>query len=359
MKNKGLVILFLFAVLGIQPLTAQKFLWEADFVGFFDNREYKSHNQQSQTLFGTRLSPQVGIGTEDGRFRFMAGASWIQPIDTKVKDATIIPTIYFRHITPSFKMSFGIFPRTQLIEQLPDALFYDSLLYFSPNIRGALFQYERKKGYAEAYVDWRTMQTETDREAFTIILKGRYNMGLFFLGANVMMNHLARSKNSPDNISVMDDMVFNPYAGIDLSHRTFLDSLSIKCGYLNSLERNRGDGSWYNCKGFLSEVVLQWRFVGVKNIFYVGENQQPFYRQYGALFNQGDPSYQSSYNRTNIYCYFYQNSFVSCLASVNLHISKNAPMGSQQQLVVRMNLNNLNGSQKKKERQESILKNIF
>lgn len=360
MKNGIIVISMLFLIIGSTPIKAQRLYWETDFVGFFDNREYKSDHQYSQTLFGSRLSPEIGIGTKDGRFRLMALASWIQPIDATIKNSTVEAGAYFRHISPQFKMSFGIFPRTQLIEQLPDVMLYDSLLYFSPHIRGALFQYQHNNGYIEAYVDWRSMQTERKREAFLLSLKGRYNGKFLFAGGNVMMNHLARTKNAPEGMSVIDDILLNPYIGIDLSHRTLLDSLSVKCGYLIGLERNRGIGDWQAPQGFLSEIVLEWRFLGIKNILYAGEHQQPFYPIFGALLNQGDPFYQTDfYNRTNVYCYLFRNHFVNCLASVNLHCS-NCTVDLQQQLVVRMNLNNLSANSLKKKNQKRIwLKNIF
>ena len=134
------------------PAKAQQIAWSVDMTGFFDNREFGYSKAQSQTFFGTRLSPEIGIRI--GHSTIMAGASWVQPIDGSTREAKVYPTVYYRYDTSKFRMSLGMFPRTQLIENVPAILQYDSLTYFRPNIAGALFQYIHTKGFAELYIDW-------------------------------------------------------------------------------------------------------------------------------------------------------------------------------------------------------------
>lgn len=345
------------AFIGVQ---AQEFLWDVDFLGFFDNREYNAEGTRAQTLAGVRLSPEIGVGLLDNRHRLMAGGNWIQNFGTGTKETTVILTAYYRYVSSRFKMSVGSFPRTQLIEAQPGVQVYDSLLYYHPNFMGALFQYEVPKGYAEIYLDWRRMQTETDREAFLIAANLRYRPCLFYMGAHLSVNHLARPKNSPDSISVMDDIVVNPYVGIDLSRRLPLDSLSLHAGYLVSLERNRGEGDWHTPQGILAELYGRWKFLALRNTFYAGGNQMPLYPEYQALFNQGDPFYQSKvYNRTDIMGYLFNNAFVNCFISVNFHYARHT-LSTQQQLVVRFNLDN-QGWKRLKEKQADYrkLKSIF
>ncbi|MCP9610767.1 hypothetical protein [Coprobacter tertius] len=339
---------------------AQDLLWNVDFTGFFDNREYKFSKQLSQTFFGTRLSPEIGIGVLNNKHRIMAGASWIQPFGANKRESSVDFTAYYRYQQPDFCMSFGAFPRTQLIESLPEVLQYDSLTYFRPNIMGALFQYIGKKGFAELYIDWRQMQTENRREAFIIVGSGRWQPGLFFLGGHAVMNHLARSKNAGPDQSVMDDMVLYPYVGVDFARLTPLSELSLKAGYLLSLERHRGIGVWHHPQGFISELKVQWRFIGVKNTLYAGGEQMPFYDSFGSQLNQGDPFYRSKfYNRTDIYCYIFHNRYVNCKASFNLHATSEN-ISSQQQLTVRFYLDSFswksrNDVVKNKEKLKDIL----
>lgn len=50
-------------------------VWGASFDFFFDNREYKNLTTNwSQTLFGARINPEVGV-TWDGRHSLMIGVS--------------------------------------------------------------------------------------------------------------------------------------------------------------------------------------------------------------------------------------------------------------------------------------------
>ena len=54
--KKQLVLFLLFAGIYTQ-VHAQTFSYDVDFITYFDNREYQSALQPSQTIFGTRLSP--------------------------------------------------------------------------------------------------------------------------------------------------------------------------------------------------------------------------------------------------------------------------------------------------------------
>ena len=213
---KRSLILAVLSVLS-SGITAQNILWDVDMTGFFDNREYKYPGQTSQTFFVTRLSPEIGIGVLDNKHRIMVGGSWIQPMRAKKDEGSLDLTAYYHYESPKFKMSFGSFARTQLIETLPAFLQYDSLTIFRPNITGALFQYIGHKGYGEIYIDWRQMQTEKRREAFIIVGSGRWQPGIFYAGGNIVMNHLARSKNATEGQSVTDDMVVHPYVGLNLT----------------------------------------------------------------------------------------------------------------------------------------------
>ena len=55
MKQKSqLIILF---ILIVNTLSAQRFIYDIDFLTFFDNRESHIPSYPSQTLFGARLAP--------------------------------------------------------------------------------------------------------------------------------------------------------------------------------------------------------------------------------------------------------------------------------------------------------------
>ncbi len=339
MKGKRLhIVASIFLLTAYLPAWAQRVAWSVDMVAFFDNREYSFDKVYSQTIFGTRLSPEIGIAI--GKSRIMAGASWIQPIDGSTRMAKVHPTVYYRYHSPKFRMSVGMFPRTQLIENTPAILQYDSLSYFRPNLAGALFQYVHRKGFMEAYVDWRQVQTKTQREAFMIVFNGRWQpLPYLFAGGHLVLNHLARTREVGNPYTVTDDLIVSPYVGVDLSSYTPFDTLTLKVGYHLSLERLRNEGTWYHPQGVLIDLLAEWRFLGLHNTFYTGGAQMPFYPQLGAELNQGDPFYQSPiYNRTDIYAYIFRKSYLNCLASCNLHYTHTGHFDFQQQLTLRFYL---------------------
>ena len=345
-------------ITSVAEVSAQSLLWSAEVVPYFDNREYTYERMQSETLFATRLTPTIGIAF--GNHSIIAGVAWIQPIDSRIDQSKFKPTVYYRYATPQFSMSMGMFPRTQLIEPLDDFIQTDSSAFFSPNIQGALFQHTSRLGYVEALVDWRGIQTETTREAFMIVAQGRIHIAPWlFAGGAVVMNHLARAKNeTPENTTfVTDNFMLRPYVGIDFSHKTVLDSLTLRCGYFSSFDRERGITSWQTAHAFIADLTLEWRFLGLRNKFYYGNAAQPFYDKFSSTLYQGEAYYTTDWhNRLDLYGYIFRNSFVNCFASVNFYFTPGNKVGCQQQLVVRAYINqSFKESHKKKDR----IRNIF
>ena len=66
MKTVSIVIFCTLALFVFTDASAQRFLWNARFDSQFDNREYKSEINWPQTLFGARLTPEIGIGWGNG-----------------------------------------------------------------------------------------------------------------------------------------------------------------------------------------------------------------------------------------------------------------------------------------------------
>lgn len=352
------ITLFMLALCALLPAKAQQVAWSVDMTGFFDNREFSYAKTKSQTFFGTRLSPEIGLRINNSAI--MAGASWVQPIDGTTENARIHPTVYYRYSSPRFRMSLGMFPRTQLLENVPAILQYDSLTYYCPNLAGALFQYVHHKGFAELYIDWRQVQTEQIREAFMAVFNGRWQpLPYLFAGGHLVMNHLARPRNSSDLYTVTDNLIASPYIGVDLSTCTPLDTLTLKVGYHISFDRLRNVGTWHHPQGILIDLLAEWRFLGLRNTFYKGDAQMPLYPQLGAQLNQGDPFYQSpTYNRTDIYAYIFRKSYLNCIASCNIHYTP-GNIDFQQQLTLRFFIDDQGWKERKSKINRGVLRNIL
>lgn len=329
------------------PLEAQELTWDVDFASVFDNREGSNRYTDTKTFFFTNLAPEIGLRFSE-KDRIAGGVVWNQPIGCEWEGARVSPTLYYRRVDGPWRFSMGMFPRRQLREEMPSFLWSDSLSYHQNNIRGALVQYERPgRGFFDAYIDWRGMQTATQREAFNIVFHGRWyprRDGVFFLGGHAMMNHFALSRENKENQHIVDNFLANPYVGTDLTRVTPLDSLRVRAGLLLTVERNRAnpDDSWQTpCGGWL-EIIAQYRRFGIKNSLYAGGKLFPSYLDFGAKLYQGEPFYRSSlYNRTDVWADIIRGDRVGLRASLDFHVTSDSFI-FYQRLILRVNIGSRN-----------------
>lgn len=307
-------------VLAIEPT------WEVNMGSVFDNREGDTKMNNAKTFFFVTLAPEIGLKFSD-KDRISGGAVWTQPLENTVKNGKIIPLLYYRHESDTWKFSMGMFPRTQLHQRLPGFLWNDSLEYFQKSIRGALVQYNHDKGFFDAYIDWRGIQSEITREAFNIVFHGECKPkgDVFIIGGHLMMNHLARRKNSPDDERVVDNFLVNTYLGMELDKYVPLDKFNLKAGAVMTIERNRADEiGWRTPGGFWMDLLAEWKFLGLRNSLYIGGKLFPEYGELGSVLYQGEPFYMSSfYNRTDIYAKIFSNKNLNLEAQLNFNFAKN------------------------------------
>ena len=364
-----------------------KFIWGVDAETVFDNREGDQTYSPQQTIFFSRLSPSLGVRfgksehekiNNDGIkkkytdvHKLVAGTHYIQPIGIGYKENKFIPTAYytFSHKvvkevkrdssvlridgtnTPDFKVwsvSFGMIPR-RLSYRLPEILWSDSMDYYNPNIRGILLQCTKNNlAFHEISLDWRSLQSADQREAFNVNYNvrkyfHRYLRGIspFFIGGNAQLNHLAKRNPAPEGEGVNDDMFAYPYIGWDFSDKTVFDRLRIKDGYAVRFDRCRAIGDWEVDGGLLADLHLLWKKIGIIETLYAGNKQFPLYPMYGSLLNMGDPHYQSSfYSLTSIYSPIVHNRHVSFGAFLDFHVTKEGT-SCYQRVVLNVNLGNV------------------
>ena len=330
-----------------------RFLYNIDAAFWFDNREYKEPWQIAQTFFDMRLSPEIGLGFTDkkeGVHRLMAGFQYIQPMGGNFYDLRVHPTVYYRYQNKGLTVNLGAIPYKYFIRQLPDFMQYDMIVYNRPNIQGGLVQYQSRHGYVEAMLDWRGMKKVDQREMFRATIDGEYSyQGLFryFVGGIAQLNHKAKYGSYVYLEGTGDDVYISPNMGVDFSAPTPFDVLSIKASYIFGYQRLRLFGIACIPQGVMLECMVNWRWLGVKNTFYYGDNLMPFYNLYGTDLNQGDPFYQSEiYNRTDLYVYIVHNSYLNCYFSWNLHWARQGGLQHQQQLIAVFSLNGIGKKEK-------------
>lgn len=311
------------ALLAAATATAVEPTWCIDFETVFDNREGDNSITDTRTFFFTNLAAEAGVRFSDSD-RIAAGLVWNLPIDNEKEGRRLSPTLYYRHHSRRWSASLGMFPRTQLQQELPGFLWSDSLAYFQRNIRGAMLQYHSPEAFFDFYLDWRQMQTESRREAFNIVFHGQWRPGAhrFFIGGHAMMNHFALSKNSPSHEHIVDNFLVNPYMGLDLGSATPLDSLSVRAGAVITVERNRAFGNWTAPAGGWLELLGEWRWLGLKNSLYAGGRLLPSYGMLGADLYQGELFYSTRfYNRTDLYARIIRNRWIELQASLNFNVT--------------------------------------
>ena len=376
---------FCFSAISAQEQEKEyKFIWGVDAETVFDNREGDQTYSPQQTIFFSRLSPSLGVRfgksehekiNNDGIkkkytdvHKLVAGTHYIQPIGIGYKENKFVPTAYytFSHMvikmdssvlridgtnTPDFKVwsvSFGMIPR-RLSYRLPEILWSDSMDYYNPNIRGILLQCTKNNlAFHEISLDWRSLQSADQREAFNVNYNvrkyfHRYVRGIspFFIGGNVQLNHLAKRNPAPEGEGVNDDMFAYPYIGWDFSDKTVFDRFRIRAGYAVSFDRCRAIGDWEVDGGLLADLHLLWKKIGIIETLYAGNKQFPLYPMYGSLLNMGDPHYQSSfYSLTSIYSPIVHNRHVSFGAFLDFHVTKEGT-SCYQRVVLNVNLGNV------------------
>ena len=123
-------------------VSAQELKWNVGFDFNFDNREYGDLQIPSQTLFGARLSPEIGLawGPRD-RHSLMVGVDVVKAFgrDRFCEDPELV--MYYGYRSDKFRVSAGIFPRSRMIGEYSQAIFSDSVRFYDNNIEGLLLQY--------------------------------------------------------------------------------------------------------------------------------------------------------------------------------------------------------------------------
>jgi hypothetical protein len=258
--------------------------------GFVDNREYAKSNRFSQTIFGTRFSPEIGL-LADSVHRIRVGFNALHESGSSKFTVKIDPVIYYQYQKEKWDFYVGVFPRQNLLSDYPRIIFKDTLNYYRPNVEGMLVKYQTQHGNEVVWIDWTSRQTDLDRETFLFGVSGKYKTGLFLTEHYVMMFHNAGPGISIPGDHIQDNGAAVLKAGLDLSDKTFLDTLTLKLGGVMSFERTRSVGGWNTPKGYLLELHAGYKRFAISNSFYQGEGHQ--------LIN-GDQFYTAkTYNRAD------------------------------------------------------------
>ena len=251
---------------------AQELEGNLSFFGFMDNREYMKSGRYSQTIFGTRISPEVGLRI-DSVHRLRVGFNALYEFGSQRANFfdKIEPVIYYQYEKKNVDFFIGSFPRQNLVDDYPRALLSDTLNYYRPNVQGMLGKYETSTFREIIWLDWTSRQTNIDRETFIFGLSGKYQPNKFFISHQAYMFHNAGAAIEVPGDNLQDNGAATVKLGVDLSKSTFLDSLTIAAGGMMSFERTRSVSDFVTPKGFVADLYLGYKRFSITNTFYAGE----------------------------------------------------------------------------------------
>ena len=281
------------------------FDYDVNFDFRFDNREYdRSGFQHSQTLFGARLAPSVGFNASLGNttHRLMAGVDALSQFGTSDKELRCNLMFWYQlgmkfHKT-DFKLSAGLLPRSFSKGEWSQLFFSDWQKFYDNRFEGLLMSWERPNSYFELGCDWIGMPEGIRREEFMVFTSGRVRpLKWLKVGWEAYMLHYACSEVVPQ---VNDNILAEPYVTFDFAPMTGLQELSLKCGWIQTLQRDRANIGHYVAP-YAGELVatLQHWGAGLRNSFVIGRNLMPYSHHidaagipYGGNFYLGDPFYE-------------------------------------------------------------------
>ncbi len=290
MSTKKSIFLILFFSSFVLNIKAQQIEGSLDYFGFADNREYAASKRYSQTIFGNRFSPELGFSL-DSINHFKIGFNALYEFGSK-GITKINPVVYYQNTKRNWDFYIGAFPRQNLLTDYHRALFKDTLNYYRPNVEGMLLKYENQHGKEVMWIDWTSRQTNIEKETFLFGLSGIAKFKNFYFSHYGYMFHNAGAAIAIPGEHLQDNGGIILKLGIDLSHKTFLDSLDISAGSFTSLERTRDITDLNTPTGLLVDIVASYKKFSLQNSFYSGEKHQLIY---------GDQFYTAKqYNRLDL-----------------------------------------------------------
>jgi hypothetical protein len=290
--NRKFYLLFFISLFASATAMAQTTL-DVNFsgLGFLDNREYKDFVVRSRTYSGTRTALDFGLNI-DSLNSFVVGVNAIHEFGAIPYFLKEDPIAYYRFKNKNWLFHIGEFSREGLLDDYPRALLNDTLRYYRPNIEGIYLRYHNSNFTENMWLDWVSRQTNTQREEFLFGLSGKYKplkSAPFYISHYFLLLHDAGAAILTPNDHIMDNGGAQIRLGVDLSHKTFLDSLSIEAGGMVSLERTRGVDQLQTPTGFIASAYLGYGRFAIFDEFYKGKGSHILY---------GDSFYEkTTYNR--------------------------------------------------------------
>lgn len=331
-----------------------KFAYDVKFDMDFDNREFaKSNFSPSMTVFGARITPAIGFTVDQPgniKHRVMIGADFMKDFGSPQDSSLLGEMNLYYLLEKQFPKTFlslqaGIFPRSSMDAYYSEAFFSEYIKFYDNNLEGLLLKMRRPNAYFELGCDWMGKYGLKERERFMVFSGGTGKIFPWLnYGYAAYMYHYA---NSITVKGVVDNFLVNPYLKFDFAELTGMQALSLRAGWLQTLQNDRKNiGKYLFSGGADAELDIRHWNVGIRNTFYYGKTLMPLYKVadasgavYGSSLYYGDPFYMINddktygagfYNRAEAYYDLNLNEFLKMRVTAAFHFTHVKYAGCQQ-----------------------------
>jgi len=316
---------FLILLLSIFSISSfsQKLEYNAQLYVFGDNREFQSQTSTSQTIFGERVSFELGT-TLEKKHQIRVGINYLYEFGSEMGEKTPKFTAYYHYEDSKKSIYLGAFPRMGLID-FPLVLLSDTLNYYRPNIEGLYGKYNWKWGHECGFVDWTSLQTDTRRETFLAGFSGEIRHKSFFFQNYLTIYHYSTTALSNGTEGVNDNIGGVLYLGSDLDKILPLKKGYIRLGVIESSFRNRHeDNKFVNGVSFTGQFYGEVKSFAIKATFSEGD---------GHIVSNGDPFYSiGNYIRTDFYWLIIHTKHLNAHLNESFHFINGSDMDTSTQL---------------------------
>ncbi len=264
MKKGALIILLSLVSFA---LMAQETDWYVNFHHIMDNREYERSVGLPQSFMGARLDFAGGLKA-DSTSGIYFGLNYMYEYGGDLDSLTPALNLYYELNRENFAFYAGEFNREKVLD-LPLFMFGDSLKYYTPNIGGMAFEFRRRWGKQNIFVDWTGRRSKTRRESFVLGFSGLYKKNTFYIENYGYMYHNALTYNNDPNETIRDNGIGALFIGADISDISFLDVLKYDIGAIANYDRWRpADYGFYG--GVMGRLNAHYKRFGLDLTSYWG-----------------------------------------------------------------------------------------
>lgn len=302
-------------------IVAQRADWSISLNHFFDNTEFQGSSfQHPQTMAGVWIKPALSFEL-DSFSRINAGVNLLKEYGTSTWTDNVGLVSYYDYHRDRLDFQAGSFPREEVTRSFSRLFFQDSINYFRPTMTGLWLHSGTSKAEAGLFLDWTGKKAGEVHEAFFIGAMGAYSHGLFFSSAQALLRHYAASQLVR---GVQESALCQISLGLDLSHYSVLDSLTLQVGYLAGFQRDRTrTADWSVRNGFSPTLNAEWKRFGLVSTWYFGSGMMPEQARLGSSIYWGDSFYRGTmYGRTDVAYDFFKQDLLKLRVVVSHHYSE-------------------------------------